>query len=491
MGQIIPTKIVRFDGGMQNDIRSDKSNGLRLVKNADILTYPSKIKPYNSSESGNDTPAREFAAFLYANSRLYGLGVQTGTSRVSIFYKDSYTDGTWNGVANGDSGAFARKTGLFVYYKGDIYGAQTDRIWKFNAGVAFADADLSIAHTTVSNGIVHSKDDRLYIGVDNKIIRKNDATTWDATASGVVLTLPTDYYLTSICEYGNYLAIACAPLTTAGRQNSRVFLWDRDSSLTTLSESIDWGAGTLLVLEEMAGELIGIMQLGSRLIVKRYAGIQGAQVIMEFVADSTIELKQIKQILNNRLYFMLKAVIDGTTHYGVWTIGKNSEGVYALSIDRTPNNDTDPNSQTGFYIATVSGVDYMFIAYSTTVTNDSLSKTNDSATTFSHNTTIESLIYDGGDASRTKKLIGVTVMYEPLPTAGSVTVKYKKDEDSSWTTIFTDTTDNSISHSAINIESSGATLPEYKECHLQILATGGAAVTGFSFESEVVSKRIY
>ena len=87
MGKIIPTVQKRWDSGMQNDIRSNKPNGVRLVKNADILTYPSKVKPYNSSESGNDTVARELTTFLYANATLYGLGVMTGTTKPKIFTK--------------------------------------------------------------------------------------------------------------------------------------------------------------------------------------------------------------------------------------------------------------------------------------------------------------------------------------------------------------------------------------------------------------------
>jgi hypothetical protein len=45
------------------------------------------------------------------------------------------------------------------------------------------------------------------------------------------------------------------------------------------------------------------------------------------------------------------------------------------------------------------------------------------------------------------------VQYVALPSAGQVICKYKKDEETYWTTIFVDTTDNAISHEATNIES--------------------------------------
>lgn len=476
----------QFDGGMQNDIRSKSAKGARLIKNFDALTYPSTLKPVFSSVSGDATPTHEIANFLYAEGKLWGLGIAS-PAKPKIFYKDVFTTDSWSEPSNGE-GTMARFTNFFTYYKSAIYGAQTGEIYKFlTSGGGFTDADLSITFTNISNGIVHSKDDILYVGYDNKIA-KNNAGSWTAVA----LTLPTDYYITSICEYGNYIAIACAPLGTAGRTNSRMFLWDRDSSLATIAESIDWGAESLFVVDELNGELVGISYSDTRIVFKRYAGVQGAQQIMEFVGSS-ITLGRYKQIFNNRLYFTIAITIDGVAHYGICSFGKNLEGYYTFALEHTPNNNTDPNSSSslqGFLNLSIINVySGIFIAYHDAAGNPQVSKS--STTAYSHNSTFESLKIDDGDPSQMKKLVGVTVTYEPLPAAGSVTVKYKKDEETSWTTIFTDSTDNSISHSAINIEATGATLPEYKEIQIQIIATGGAAITGFSHKSEVTGKRSY
>ena len=91
----------------------------------------------------------------------------------------------------------------------------------------------------------------------------------------------------------------------------------------------------------------------------------------------------------------------------------------------------------------------------------------------------------------TKKLLGITVMTSPLPTVGTVILSYRKDEDSGFTEIFTNSTDDSIRHSAITIESSGATLPQYKEIQFRIESTGGAEITGFKFRSEEIPDDIY
>ena len=74
----------------------------------------------------------------------------------------------------------------------------------------------------------------------------------------------------------------------------------------------------------------------------------------------------------------------------------------------------------------------------------------------------ESKIYDGShkglDASYYKNLREITVITEPLPAAGQVLVDFRIDEDTAWITAFTNTVDNSISHTAINFEGRTATM---------------------------------
>ena len=75
-------------------------------------------------------------------------------------------------------------------------------------------------------------------------------------------------------------------------------------------------------------------------------------------------------------------------------------------------------------------------------------------------------------------------MTEPLPAAGQVVLKYKIDAESAFTTIFTHTTDDSLFHEANVIESSGVTLPEFRELILRIESIGGAVVTGYWAQAE-------
>src|SRR3990167_10474474 len=271
MGKVFEQKIDRFDKVIINDPRIDDSRYSQLIKNFDAHTYPKKLVPYRSSESG-DTAAstskkQNFCVALRTGTTysLYALGVKSGADTAEVLYKNltqasanDLIDGGWQ--ATGAAAKYQSASGvtnfnLFVYYAkvGRIFGAKAGTtIWVYDpAGSADFLEDgtgnsRSITYTNIAQGLVHSKDDNLYIPYDNKIA-KNDNGSWTAVA----LTLPSHFKITSISEYGNYLAVACSPLSGVGE--SIVYLWNRDETTTILSQSIPWGEGNLTVLEEIEG----------------------------------------------------------------------------------------------------------------------------------------------------------------------------------------------------------------------------------------------
>lgn len=504
MGKILTTKIDRFDGGMANDVRSKESNKARLIKHFDALSFPHRLVPHRESETGNDTIARKIDTFCYVNSLgLVGLG--TSASKATVFYKNVYTDGVWETTANNASVvADKASNGFAIYYPatGLVYvttGTSNVEAYDPTGTNPFVTQSVGL-WSSGGRACLHSKDDTLYVSYQHSTlgarIAKYDGSTWTIPA----LTLGLRYTITAMCEYGNYLAIACKTSDSFG-DRSKVFLWDRDSSLTTLSESIDWGYGKLEFLESYEGALIGVSYQDSavfqsnrlgpeRLSIKAYTGNVPTE-ILNLISDTTAYpaalLGQLYgtgfQKTNNRLYFLAGIQIDGTVLNGLWSIGKVANQPYALQLEYLPNNDTTVTSMEGFYVAG----SFAFIAYN----NDgSLSKTIETLS-YSATSTWESLKYDLGEVSLKKKLLGVSVNTVPLPTAGQVVLKYKADSDTSWTTIFTHTTDNSVSHSSVNIESTGANLPEFNEIQFQIESTGGAEITGLTFDCEVMGKRPY
>src|SRR3990167_651299 len=273
MAKIRERYFERFDGGMVNDPRDPAAGACRVVTNFDILTNPRKLIPYRNSEDGDSAAAtsrkQNFCIALRTGTtyRLYSLGVKSGATTAEVLMKDLTTSGdddladnTWLTPNNNQSSAGATNFNLFIFYPKTtlIYGARAGtHIWAFDptSVAGWADTHQALTYTNIAQGLVHPKDDILYIPYDNKIA-KNDNGSWTTVA----LTLPSHLYITSICEYGNYLAIGCRPLS--GQGDSQVYLWDRDSSLTTISESLNWGRGNLEILGVVDGLLVGISLTG-------------------------------------------------------------------------------------------------------------------------------------------------------------------------------------------------------------------------------------
>lgn len=507
MGKIISTLIDRFDGGMVNDPRDTQEATCRVCTNFDIFTNPRKLTPYRQSEDGNSGAStnqqQNFAVALRTGTTysLYALGVQTAQpARAEILYKDISTGGSndlddagWSTPSNNQSSAGSTSFNLFFYYKlaGLIIGARAGtNLWAFSpTGSSWQDSWQTLSYTNIAQGLVHSKDDISYIPYDNKIATYNHSgTAWNATA----LTLPSHLYITSICEDGNYLVIAAAPLSGIG--SSWVFWWDRDATLTTISESADCGEGVIKILEKVDGVLLGVSISGgnstrfkNKVIFKSISS--AGAVEMKTLQDTTTTsiLPIVKQKIDNRLYFLMSITLNGAIREGVWSFGRSSASQpFSLVHERTPNNATLTTNgvMKGFYILG----DYAFVSY---VDNGAfvLSKTNDQEAYTTSSAIYESKIFNLGDSSIVKKLIGATVMTEFLPSGASYILKYRVDQNTSWTTIFTNSTQNSISGSAVK-DASGANLTEFKEIQFQVLSTG-AVITGLSFMSEVIDKRTY
>jgi len=494
--------IKNFRRAMRNSSRED---AFRIISGLDVFTDRHMATPYRDSESGDSGAAasqkQAFTVALGASStyKLFGLGVVSGSGKAEISTKELTTGGAtdldddgWNATANNASASGSTSFDLFIYYKKTalIYGAKGGtQIWAYDPdGSSAFDEDIittsggtPFSYTHITQGIVHSKDDILYIPYDNKIAKNNNGT-WTTAA----LTLPSSYRITSICERGNYIAIAMAPLSGVG--NSRVFLWDRDSSLATLADTMDWGEGILKVLEEIDGILVGASLLSdstriTNRVAFRYYNGTSAKVFETFTSTSTIVLSQVKQVAIDRVYFLMSIAIDGTTLEGVWAI-THEAGTLAITHEKKPNNDTLLTSAgvlKSFYIVG----DYTFISYVNASSAYALSKTSDTAA-YLGSTLIQTTINQDMpdiDRHKKKKMYAMAVSYDPLPTGGQVVLKYRVD-GGAWQTVFTATTAGEII-----TERAKASTKEFKqgrEYEWQAIGTGGAKITGIYYRYDTL-----
>lgn len=494
-----------FSHGIVNDPRDTSTGASRVVSNFDINTSPNSLIPYRSSEDGNSNAANDLmqnwciALRTGTTYSLYGLGRQTATDKIRVFYKNLTTgaatdldDNGWTETANNLATQTNPNYNCFVYYKnqGLIFGLHGARyIWSYDpsGSNAFGDTlyDLT-SFTNCANGLVHSKDDILYIPVDNKIYSKNAAA-----AFSLALTLPASYYITSICENGNYIDIAMSPLSGVGE--SRMFRWDRSTTLTTITENINWGSGNLKILEELEGYSVGISVDGSgrfndRVRFQYFTGA-GAKSFFEILGTTGTVLPIIKQKINNRLHFMMSININGAVREGVWSFGQNPNGNgFNLIHERTPNNDTALGGGTlrGFFYVG----DYLFIASVNSGAAHQVMKTDDGAV-YSASSIYESCINPDmvtDDKVSLKQLKSIVIGYETLSgVAGSVVVKYKVDSNSAWstgTTICTCTT------TGVNFlefkDAAGVPFSKGREYEFQLTSTLGAKILYFKPNYSVI-----
>lgn len=478
----------------------------------DVLSDPTRMDP--TPDMANDlftdlNPAtQQICKILPANNAAndatvqYGLGVVAGAPR--IYIKNSPIT-TWLELsATPAQGDGTRQENLFVEYQGRIYFAHNTGIQSYSISANTYDTGMAgtlsvtLSQSDIFQGLVHSKDDVLYIpyttissGVTSAFIAsKNGSGAFNITA----LTLPKNVVPISICEYGNYLAIACRPKQVQS-QKSVVYLWDRDSSLSTLSEKIDFGLERLEFIEELGGGIVGVSSYANtssevitvkpKLIFRYYNGGLAEQFlelpITSSIINNSSNLAWDNQKLNNRIFFTASVELQGTRTDAIWAIAKKADGSLTVSIDRYLNNGTAITScvPRGFY----KFGDYFTASYTDNGTYVTKTTINGAAT-YTASALFETVIM--GESYLKFKLNSVGVMFEKLPADGQVVLKYRKDGDTSWTTIFTYTTDDALFHEAVNIESTAANLPEFLEIEFQITSIGGAVITGFWAQAEEV-----
>lgn len=488
MSKPLEIKIDSFEGGISDDPRIQTPSSFVVSKHFDIFSQPKKLTPYRSLEADeNDGSTADgmkqyyVKDFLYASAstKLYGLG-KTAGGLTKIVYKADATTGNWTLPASSE-GNGAVQNGCFVEYKDYLWGFQgTNQLWKWGLlsgtpSITNSVTTVGATITSVANGVI-AADANLYLAYNNVIVRIAPGLTVTDNAKSV----PDNFKITSLANYGNYLAIACSPKNSFNGV-SKVFIWNLASDL--FQETLDWGEGDLRVLENVEGMLIGITDRylnnttgagkGS-MIIQAYSG-GTPQVLKEvFTAKLTgVSIPQAKALKNGRLFFAAKIFTNAAgTEYneGIWSFGrKNVNYPFALSLDIVDEGINTSGIQ-GFSTA----ANYFFISHSA---DGSIDKTDDTST-YSYTSIYESQTFNFGDISDTKQMQMFSIFTTPI-TAGSVTVKYKIDADTTWRTIGTLSTVGEVSHDFYSEEFDGDDFATFGEVKFRLESTGGVEILGF------------
>jgi hypothetical protein len=495
MSKVSEIKVQNFSGGVSDDPRENDATKFQVVRHFDVFSNPTRLTPYRSLEAdqtasvADDMKAYLVQDFVYASAsaKLYGLG-QTGAGLTKIVNKADATTGNWTLPASSE-GNGAVKNGCLVEYKDYLWGFQgTTQVFRWgllSGSPAITNSQGTVGTiTSVAQGII-AKDDNLYLPYNNKLVR----VTSGGTVNDAVLTLPTNFKITSICNYGNYLAIACAPISTFNGV-SKVFLWNLTSP--DVQEAIDWGEGELRVLETIEGYLVGITDRylnnatgagrGSMIIQIYSGGVPQVvkEVFTQALTNKTMPLS--KAVKNNRVFFAAKIMTNSAgTEYneGIWSFGrKNVNYPFALSLDVIDSNVTSSGIQ-----AFGTAANYFFITHSG---DGSIDKTNDAAT-YAFTSVYESQIIDFGDVDSDKTLVSLKVSFRKLATGESLTAKYRVNGATAWATIGTFSTVGAISKTFTAIESTGLAFASGYEYEFRLESTGGLEITGMKARANVHS----
>ncbi len=218
----------RFDGSISTDNREPSGNNFTITRNFSTLDSSYTLKPFRGT-TPNQVQAYFLTDFQYISNGGSGIatnilayGVQSGqgsSGKMELYMKtgDIFT-GTWTTALTSTGSASLTRgvvSNLFFLYKNYIYfasgGSKMSRIGDLVASgsaATFTETWQSISYTYgVTQAMVHPKDDIMYWGVDNVLVRNN------AGSYSTALTLPTTQVITSLAPYGNYLAIACKPIS--------------------------------------------------------------------------------------------------------------------------------------------------------------------------------------------------------------------------------------------------------------------------------------
>lgn len=486
--------IDRFDGGISDDPRAPVKTQFVMSKHFDIFSSPNRLTPYRSLEAdSNDgsTPTGMKAYdvrdywFSALSGRLYGLA-KNGSSQAKVVYKaDGDQDaGNWTLPSSSEATA-VRVAGSFIEW------GTVAALWMFTGstgistcipGTSFTTALANTGATiaSVAQSIISPRDNNMYMFYNSSVPQ---AYVVRVSAGGVVtdnvLPLPVGYKITSAClTNSGEIAIGLSSTFGGGIGRSILVIWD--PTLSNMSQVIDFGDGVIASVGNVEGYIVAVMNIGltsslaptgGKLTVRVWGG-GSVQTIKDIKATTIGSLISSQRIVKDfKLYFPASLFYNGALQHGIWAFGRKNPGAaFGITLAVADEN-IGVNGIQGFG----SAGDYFWLSINADGTIDKI----DDQANYTFTSVYESQKFNGGNASIVKDMQSIFATYAPLPAAGQVVVKYRKDEETSYTTLFTETTDNEV---RTELGRGGAvTLPSFKEIQFRVESTGGAEITALGF----------
>lgn len=444
----------RFNGGRAYDKTSVLGNQFAKSINFDIYTSPSQLIPVRSYEAdetynGSSTGIRtsDLSCFgRFGTSSVYAIGRKSDGTGRKIYSKtlngSSWTDATASDGSAAESASGCAVPGFFIHQStsngSSLYwfvtghaSSRASSFWQIglldfsqSAAANFSKKTIAFNPTIYPQAIL-GKDGVVYVSDGNKLHGCNN----DGSIEDSVFTVSRTYTITNLFLADDYLGIAIY-----GNGISKVLLWDYNQAQA--SETIEWGEGALMVAENLSGQIVGVTDkfVSSTLFNAGANGtgtmevkVLGQDPVTFVQAYDSVErpIEQFKYVKNNILHWYAKIPLaDGTYEEGIWTFGRRTtDQPYALSLNR----EIAGSSFEGFW-----GIsDFLYLPHSGDGHVSRTSATDTRTLTSSE----ESLVVGAENPTVEKRAMGLTQAFAPIESGQTVTLKYRKDGATSWTTI--------------------------------------------------------
>jgi len=488
-----------------NDIRSTIGTGVWYSENFSLNGKSLKQVVNNQAENSCSYDVNNYIVkVIQVGTDIYGLGQDNNTNHdTTLWKKTNSLSGAWAVATNGTIAATTFNAGnaLFVANNGIIYlDGGNSKVAKYTIATTTMSA-TAINLANAKGGVVWQGDVYCWSGQD--IYKIN--TTTDALTN--MKTVSSEQTIVELVPYGNLLAVVCTSTTT----KSKMYLWDGVST-TTWVDIIDIGNGTVSGGAILEGSIVVAINTPNKRTIK-LKGYNGGQFqnLYTYTArknragtyNYVLPCSRL-QSFTGYVYFMVTGTQPDGTYAGLYDyaiarygreepINPTTFSIYK-TLDFTSVRGLDgqtANNDFTIIESIVGGSDteersvLALVNSDTNKTTFFLSSTN---TYTAQAGVIETVKYNDGDSSLVKQLKSVSVQTGALPTAGQVVLKYKANEETTWTTIFTNTTDNSISYESSNIESDGTNLPQFKEIAFRLECLGNVELTGYRVRYEPMAQ---
>jgi hypothetical protein len=494
----------KFHGGLPDDIRQETTIHAQHLSHFDAWSNPNRLTPRKIMTADHTPIGNNIRNFIFGSDNiLYAVGINPSATTKMRLFSATWTTGGFATVATSATETIptpSDKDGrncLIEYkdYLWGVHGANLTKVWKYgplSSSPTYTEAALTLANNyTQCGGAIVGEDDNLYIAMSsatrNDLIKIIPA----GTQSIASITLPATEKVTCLAKYKGFLAIGVTNAAIGSNPvgiYSKIYLWDYVSSDVT--EEFACPVGIITGLANVEGELMGVFYTFKLAGNATYTTIvsvwDGVKMKTIRKIPRVIPTLSRTQVYDGQLYFGGLSSGTGSTYEktGVYAVGRatgNYEMGFNLAYQATASSDTsNPSAVHGFFIVD----DFMYVSHGT----DNVTKIVNS-TAYSNTSIVETLINDSmpiADRRKLKQLVGIQVQTTPLPTAGQIVVKYKVDAESSFTTISTHTTDNSLSREDLNIVSTGKNLSQFYELTIRVESTGGAEITSINYLYEPI-----